>query len=129
MKAVMPEVPPDIRAYRQRTGADRFGIDKNEYFEGPPTVVVEIRSPGDETTDKMPFYVKLGVPELWVVDRDTKTPELYVLEGSSYTIQSPDDDGWVHSAETGVRLRVESGGKLAVQLAGQPHTMRVLPED
>ena len=119
MRAVMPEVPPDILAWRKRTGADRwdemwegvlhmallpnrehqdlewamehyvrrhwaqprrakvyhninlaapggwpnnyripdlllltlerFAIDRNEYFEGAPAVVVEIRSPGDES--------------------------------------------------------------------------------
>src|SRR3972149_6689811 len=58
---------------------ERFGIDHDVYFEGSPTVVVEIRSPGDETMEKLPFYAQLGVPEVWVVDRDTKMPELDVL--------------------------------------------------
>ncbi|MCZ6795223.1 MAG: Uma2 family endonuclease, partial [Planctomycetota bacterium] len=26
---------------------DRFDVDRNEYFEGPPSAVVEIRSPDD----------------------------------------------------------------------------------
>jgi Uma2 family endonuclease len=108
---------------------DRFGIDCNEYFEGPPLVVVEIRSPGDETAEKMPFYAKLGVPEVWVVDRDTKAPELYVLEGSDYKSQPPDDDGWIHSAATGIQLRSEAGQKLALQIAGQQDTQQLLPED
>ncbi len=199
MKAVIPEVPPDIRAHRKRTGADRwdemwegvlhmppmpnrvhqelegamqrwlwlhwarphgnkvyhqinlaslggwpndyripdlvlltpdrFGIDRNEYFEGPPTVVVEIRSPGDESAEKMPFYAKLGVPKVWVIDRDTKAPELYVLEGTDYQNRRPDDEGWIHSTATGVQLRVESGPKLAMQIADQPNTRELLPED
>ena len=107
---------------------DRFGIDHNEYFEGPPTVVVEIRSPGDETKEKMPFYAALGVPEVWVIDRDTKAPELYVLRGSQYQQQAPDEDGWVQSSATGVRLRGEPNGKLALQLADDPSTKRLLPE-
>ena len=108
---------------------ERFGIDCNEYFEGPPTVVVEIRSPGDETDEKMPFYAKLGVPEVWIVDRDSKATELYVLRGDDYRKQSPDDDGWLQSAATGVRLRAESGAKLAVQIADQPNTRELLPEE
>ena len=55
-------------------------IDHDTYFEGAPTVVVEIRSPGDETMEKLPFYAKLGVPEVWIIDRDTRQPELYLLK-------------------------------------------------
>ena len=38
-------------------------IDRNEYFEGAPDVVVEIRSPGDESYEKLEFYAQLGVRE------------------------------------------------------------------
>src|SRR5215470_7620398 len=41
----------------------RFGIDRNEYFEGAPDVVVEIRSPNDEAYEKLEFYAALEVPE------------------------------------------------------------------
>ena len=51
---------------------DRFQIDHDEYYDGAPTVVIEIRSRGDETWDKMEFYAGIGVPEVWVVDRDTR---------------------------------------------------------
>jgi hypothetical protein len=34
---------------------DRFHIDRDEYFEGAPTAVIEIRSPGDESIEKLPF--------------------------------------------------------------------------
>ena len=47
-------------------------VDRDAYLEGGPTVVVEIRSPGDETMEKLPFYAQLGVPEVWIVDRDTQ---------------------------------------------------------
>ena len=63
---------------------ERFDIDHDEYFEGAPTVVVEIRSPGDETLDKMSFYAKLGAPEMWIIDRDSKLPELTVLGEGEY---------------------------------------------
>src|SRR3972149_9786008 len=51
-----------------------FDIDRDVYFEGAPTVVVEIRSPGDETMEKLPFYARLGVPEVWIVDRNPREP-------------------------------------------------------
>ena len=47
-----------------------------ECLEGPPTVVIEIRSPDDETLEKLPFYAKLGVPEVWVIDRDSRAVEI-----------------------------------------------------
>ncbi len=106
---------------------DRFQIDHNEYFEGAPTAVIEIRSPGDETVEKMPFYAKLGVPELCIIDGDTKAPELYVLHEGQYQQQSPGDDGWLESAATGIRMRSEPGRKLAIQLGRQQDTRQLLP--
>ena len=95
---------------------DRFGIDHNEYFEGAPTVVIEIRSPGDETVEKMPFYAKLGAPELWIIDRDTKAPELHLLREGRYEQQPPDSDGWLQSLAAGIRLRAEPGNKFTLQI-------------
>ncbi len=106
---------------------DRFDIDHNEYFEGAPTVAIEIRSPGDETIEKMPFYAKLGVPELWIIDRDTKVPELYLLREGHYQQQAAGSDGWLKSAATGIRLRAEPDNKLALQLADDQSTQQLLP--
>ena len=107
---------------------DRFEIDHNEYFEGAPTVVIGIRSPGDETIEKMPFYAKLGVPETWIIDRDTRVPELYVLRESQYQRRPPGDGGWLESAVTGIRVRAEPEDKLAIQLGGDEATREVLPK-
>ncbi len=63
---------------------DRFSIDRNEYFEGPPTAVIEIRSPGDVTTEKTPFYARLGATELWTIDRDTKAPQIDTFAAPVY---------------------------------------------
>jgi hypothetical protein len=43
-------------------------------------------------------------------------------------INSAGPDGWLASAATGVLFRVEPGDKLAVQLADQAETLRLLPE-
>ena len=108
---------------------ERFSIDHNEYFEGAPTVVVEIHSPGDEAYEKMPFYAKLGVPEIWIIDRDTKQPEVYLLEGAAYARQPADGEGRLHSPATGIELRGATGQKLALQIGGDPNTRRLVPED
>jgi Uma2 family endonuclease len=199
MKAVMSEVPPDILAWRKRTGADRwdemwegvlhmppmpnrqhqdlegametylrvhwarprgcrvyhqinlaspggwpnnyripdlvllsperFGIDHNEYFEGAPDVVVEIRSPGDESYDKLAFYAQLGIPEVWIINRDSKEPEVYVLQADRYERCAAHAAGWALSTVTGIELRTGQPGKLAMRLAGDERTHEELPED
>jgi Uma2 family endonuclease len=108
---------------------DRFGIDKNEYMAGAPLVVVEIRSPGDETDDKLPFYAGLGVPEVWVFDRDTKTPEVYELAGGTYNRRAADADGWVRSPASGVEFRHTRPGAVRVRVAGDDATAADLPEE
>lgn len=107
---------------------DCFHIDRDEYFEGTPTVVVEIRSPGDETMEKLPFYAQLGVPEVWVIDRDTKQPILNCLCSGQYKEESAKQDGWLHSAATGVRFRHEPPNKIVIQLGEDQSTRRILPE-
>ncbi|MDB5307036.1 MAG: hypothetical protein JWO38_1238 [Gemmataceae bacterium] len=100
---------------------DRLHIDKNEYMVGAPLVVVEIRSPGDETYDKLPFYAGLGVPEVWVFDRDTKVPEVHCLgPGPTYHLLPVGPDGWVRSPATGVEFRPTGANKVAVRIAGDP---------
>ena len=101
---------------------DRFDIEQGTHLEGAPNVVVEIRSPEDETYEKLPFYASLGVPEVWVIDRDTKQPELHVLKSGSYEAQSPAEDGWIHSAATGIQLRGAGDGRVTLQIAGEEST-------
>ena len=105
-----------------------FNIDRNEYFEGAPTVVVEIRSPGDETMEKLPFYAQIGVPEVWVLDRDTKQPMLFGLCSGRYEEAAAKEGGWLHSAATGVRFRHETLDKIAMQMGDDSASLRVLPE-
>jgi len=107
---------------------DRFHIDRDDYFEGPPTAVVEIRSPGDETEEKLPFYAKIGVPEVWVIDRDTRSPKVHLLRGAEYEIAAADEDGWVTSPATAVQLRAEPPAKLGIRLAHHAGSFRLLPE-
>jgi Uma2 family endonuclease len=107
---------------------ERFAIDRNEYFEGAPTAVVEIHSPGDETYEKLPFYADLGVPEVWVIHRDSKEPEIHVLRGKRLRKQRL-SKGWLRGPTTGIDLTQASPGKLAIRLAGDEASRRVLPDD
>lgn len=81
---------------------------------GAPDAVIEIRSPGDESYDKLPFFASLGVREVIVIDRDTKKPEVYRLAGSQYLAVAVDRDGWVGSETLRVRWRWSPGSSLLV---------------
>ena len=97
--------------------------------EGAPTVVVEIHSPGDEAYEKLPFYASLGVPEVWIIDRDTGRPEIHVLQGGEYVRQSPADDGWMRGTVTGVEFRCMGDRRVTLRMAGDEKTSQNLPED
>lgn len=74
-----------------------------------PDAVIEIRSPEDETYDKLPFYAATGIREVIVCDRDTKRTELFRLAGSQYVAVQQDVGGWLVSEVLGVRFgRVEA---------------------
>lgn len=108
---------------------DRFGIDRNTYMVGAPLVVVEICTPGDETYDKFPFYAGLGVPEVWVIHRDTKTPEVHLLTAAAtYAPQPPGPGGWVRSPASGVEFRQTRSGRVWVRVAGDDATAEELPD-
>lgn len=70
-----------------------------------PDAVIEIRSPEDETYDKLPFYAALAVREVIVCDRDSKKPEIFRLAGSEYLAVQSDPDGWVTADTLSVRFR------------------------
>ncbi len=108
---------------------DRFSIDHRTHFEGGPEVVVEIRSPDDESEDKLPFYAQLGVQEVWIIDRDTKEIDLYVLRGNACAKQPAGNNGWFHSPFTGIQMRVGRPGKLAIRMGEDDSTRAELPED
>ena len=76
---------------------------------GGPDAVIEIRSPEDETYDKLPFYAALGTREVIVIERDTKRPEIYRLAGSHFVALQQDADGWLPSEALMMRLRAVEG--------------------
>ena len=91
------------------TTPDRAHFDKIEYMAGPPLVCIEVQSDRDESYTKLPFYANLGVPEVWIIDRDSKRPEVYVLAGPRYNAVEADSAGWVRSRAVGLAMRHENG--------------------
>lgn len=108
--------------------APRLHIDKNEYLVGAPLAVVEIRSPGDQTYEKFPFYAGLGVPEVWVFDRDTRAPELYELRNGEYVERDSGADGWLVSPATKVEFLHRPPRCVAVRIGGDDETREELPD-
>jgi Uma2 family endonuclease len=83
----------------------REGVLVEDGVHGGPDAVIEIRSPGDGSYDKLPFFASLGVRETIVIDRDTKKPEIFRLAGSQYVAVAADREGWLTSETLRVRFR------------------------
>jgi len=64
---------PDIAVFLPGGKAENCGT----HWRGAADFLAEITSAGDRTHEKIPFYSRLGVRELLVVDRSTWTLELY----------------------------------------------------
>jgi Uma2 family endonuclease len=97
----------------------RFHIDRDEYFDGGPDAVVEIHSPDDEAYEKLDFYAKVGVREVWIIDRDSKQPEIFELAGEEYRKRSPGADNWLRSEVAGAEMRATGQAKLEIRLVGR----------
>ena len=94
-----------------------------------PNVVFEVRSPGDETYEKLQFYAAVGVEAVVVVERDTKAVQVFALAGENFVLAPPSVDGWTLIAPIGVELRAESTGNdssLRLRLRGEPETERAI---
>jgi Uma2 family endonuclease len=55
-------------------------VGEEEGVRGPASLVVEIRSPGDESFEKLPFFDRIGVGEVLIIDRDTKVVRRWARE-------------------------------------------------
>lgn len=68
---------PDIVVFLPGTKAMNHG----EFWQGGPDFAVEVRSPGDQSRKKLPFYGRVGTRELLIIDRKPWALELYRLDG------------------------------------------------
>lgn len=83
---------PDVVVFLEGTTAQKG----KAHWCGGPDFLVEVVSPGDYSREKIPFYSKIGVRELLIIDRDPWALELYRLDGGSLervgrsTLERPD---------------------------------------
>ncbi len=108
---------------------ERLARGRGSHFAGGPNVIVEIRSPGDESYDKLPFYFAVGVEEAWIIDCDTKVPELFVRGAKAFRKAKANRAGWLVSKVTGVEMRAAANGQLALRLGGDLATQAMVPPD
>ncbi len=79
-------VMPDVQFFRRGNPATR---NQQGVTEGRPELVVEVLSPTSRSYDrvrKQGWYLKLGVPEYWIVDPEARTLERLVLQHDAYVI-------------------------------------------
>ncbi len=64
---------PDVVVFLAGTAAGNY----NAFWTGAADFVVEITSPRDRTYEKIPFYSRIGVRELLILNRQTWSLEMY----------------------------------------------------
>jgi len=69
--------------------ADRSALASTRGIEGPPTLAVEILSPGTLSIDrgvKLQLYARYGVPHYWIIDPEGRGIEAYVFDQGTYRL-------------------------------------------
>jgi Uma2 family endonuclease len=110
---------PDLAVFLEGNTAQ----DRESHWLGGPDFVVEVASPRDETREKLPFYGKVGVRELLLVDRDPWALGLYRNRGGVLVREGESgvDSGGVLEFEAlplAARLvAAEGGGRPRIEVA------------
>ena len=92
---------PDLVVFSDEARSKR-GVD------GSPALAVEVRSPRDESFDKLPWYLERGATEVLIIDRDDLSLALYRSSG----LVDAQSDGSVVLLSLGVRLSPADGNLL-----------------
>ncbi|MGN6694334.1 MAG: Uma2 family endonuclease [Aquihabitans sp.] len=87
---------------------------------GAAHLVVEIRSPGDESFEKLPFYERLEVGEVLVIDRDTKVVRRWAT-GPDGLVESSGDGTGRHALSC-LPVELWNEGETLVVFAGGVRT-------
>jgi len=98
---------PDMAVYLEGTQAKNC----DTHYFGGPDFTVEIMTPHDRSREKLPFYAKVGVRELLLIDRDPWALELFRLEQDELKKVGrvvPDDADVLESQVLSVRFRLVS---------------------
>jgi Uma2 family endonuclease len=101
---------PDITILRTEDVGERGAMGRAE-------LVIEVLSPHDESREKLPFYAKHRVGEVWIVDPITCVPEIYTLRGTTYFAIAPNRHGVAEAPRLELELKVIDGPKLRISWA------------
>jgi Uma2 family endonuclease len=80
-------------------------------------LVIEVLSPDDESRDKLSFFAKLGVREVWYVEPVTRAIELLVLRGRDYRAVAV-ASGAVRSLVLDIEISTVDGPRLRIRDGG-----------
>lgn len=94
---------PDVVVFSPEAASER-GVD------GAPEVVIEIRSPGDESYEKVPWYLGRGARAVLIVDRDSLALDLRTADGKA----EPAEDGSLVLGPLGVSIALAPSGTTLV---------------
>ncbi len=111
----------DYRVPDQVYASPRLVADRG--VDGGASLVVEIRSPRDETDVKVGWYAALGVETVLVVDPLSRRFDLYVTRAARPVLVQPDAAGEVAIDALGVRLSVVDGPRLLLTWPGGTATL------
>ena len=108
-------------------------VTHKTHYQGGPDLVVEVRSPGDRSLEKLAIYAELGVREVLVVGRDSREPTLFRLGRKKLASVKPtviDGEPWLVSTVLPLafaRTEVKGKPKLLVRRTarGRPHVAGV----
>lgn len=85
--------------------------------EGRAELVVELRSPDDESWEKLPFYAEMGVQEVLIVDATACAVFRLDPETGGFTPSTAGPDGFADLACLPVAVMVNPAGHLLVRTA------------
>jgi Uma2 family endonuclease len=93
---------PDLMVFQPQLRRD-WGVD------GPALLVVEVASPGDDTYARLPFYSRIGVRELVIVDQERKLARCWRDGPDGLVEMAPGPDRWLALDSLPLRLRTATG--------------------
>lgn len=64
-------------------------IDCGTHLFGGPEFLIEVQSPGDRSEEKVPFYSKINVRELLLIQRDSRDLRLFRHDGTALVEVGP----------------------------------------
>ncbi|MBC7977666.1 MAG: Uma2 family endonuclease [Myxococcales bacterium] len=98
---------PDISVVRPEHLSERA-------IEGRAELVIEILSPNDESRDKLPFYARMRVQEVWLLEPRTYELEVFALREDRYECVEP-VLGVMRSRSLDVEVQVLAGPVLRIR--------------